>query len=577
MRASSHASPMPIRAHADPRPRASVMRFIVASAVLFLAAFFTGCGDLPWLASNGGSATETTGGAKVTGQVVYPDGSSAVGASVVIRPADYLADTSGAADTVFHAEAVVGRDGSYTFKKVPSGDYLLEVTDANGRNAMAEFRKDTETGALTRKADTLRVPGILYGALGAMQGSPGSGFVQIFGLGRTLRADASGAFRFRGLPSGRLRVRAVSSMAHWHFRDTVTTTVLPSDSTLVAPFIPEFDEDYSAWGSSLSFFLNTLEKTKGVDVYDFPLLIRLTSSNFDFRVTNGKDIRFADGKGKHLPFAVERWDSAAGSASLWVKLDTVKAQRTDQVIHMLWNRPGAPDESDPHAVFASFSGVWHLSDAIGPDGSGAFRDASPSAADGTGKVLPGDSDGQISLARAFRNGESITAKAGPTLRPAYGVCISAWVRILGLDTLGGEIATLGGNYGLRAEPNGKVLFYLNVAGNPIRDKWKLWVGDNATTGLVDSVWHLVTGTFDGFNMRVFLDGNEAMSTGGSFNTLAYTLGQDFRIGAHGQDSAGYNFNGSIDEVQVSPKVRAPAWIHLSWENQKAGSTLIEFR
>jgi len=549
---------------------------LAAAVALFTAGLFTGCGDLPWMQASGGSGTETTGGTKVVGTMLYPDGSPAVGASIVIRPADYLADTTGAPDTVFHAETIVAANGSYAFKTVPSGDYVLEVKDAGGRTAMAEFRKDTERGMLTRKADTLQDPGSLYGSLAPMNVSPGSGFVQIFGLGRTLRADASGKYRFNNLPMGRVRLRALSSNPAWKFHDTVTAVVPAGDSVQVQPFVPAFNEDYSAWGSALSFFLNTLGKSDSADIYDFPLLVRLTSSNFDFRETDGKDIRFADGNGRHLPFAVERWDSAAGSAAVWVKLDTVKGQSTDQLIHMYWNRKGAPDRSDPHTVFSSFAGVWHLSDSIAADGTGKFTDASPSAADGIGKVVPGDQAGQIAIGRAFSGAQSIRAPGNAALRPVDGLCLSAWVKVAGHDSLGGEIASLGGNYGLREESNGKILFYLTADVKNSADEWKLWVGDS-TTGFITAGWHLVTGTFDGTDMRFFLDGNESMSTGKPSSYLIYPLGQDFRMGAHALDSAGYAYSGSIDEVEVSPKVRTPAWIKLSYENQKSGSTLIEFR
>jgi hypothetical protein len=37
------------------------------------------------------------------------------------------------------------------------------------------------------------------------------------------------------------------------------------------------------------------------------------------------------------------------------------------------------------------------------------------------------------------------------------------------------------------------------------------------------------------------------------------------------------FAGTLDEVRISTVVRSPGWIRLSYENQRSGQTLVEFR
>jgi Domain of unknown function (DUF2341) len=74
------------------------------------------------------------------------------------------------------------------------------------------------------------------------------------------------------------------------------------------------------------------------DVENYPLAVLLDKSRFDFSQAraDGADIRFFDAGGKALPHAIELWDRNSGAAAIWVLLDVVKGNSTEQSIVMRW-------------------------------------------------------------------------------------------------------------------------------------------------------------------------------------------------------------------------------------------------
>lgn len=527
----------------------------LAAAALLACA----CGDAPWQTAGGGSATETTGGAKVTGMAIYPDGAPAANARVRAHAAVF-------GDSVPDFTATTGKDGRYRFDSLPSGDYVFEIDDGNGNAVMADFRKDLERGDQARRTDTLHTAGRLAGLLGQADSIPDTALVQIFGLGRKgVRADAQGRFAFEGLPAGRIRLRMLTTRPHRRFADTVVALGPGQDAQVTLP-PPGLDENYAAWARSLRIVVQT--KAVGVlsDAYDFPLAVRLTRPAYDFAQSDGKDLRFADAKGRPLAFALEKWDPAAGEAVAWVHLDTVRGDAAD-TLRAYWGNPGSPDLSDPKAVFGSFSAAWRFGEAAGA----AYSDASPTGASAAGSVDPADRRGAVGSGIALRGNDTVTSPAVPALMPEAALTLSAWVRIDAANPAGMGVATLGGDYGLRIDSAGHPHFFL-WAGSGYLKPWDLDIIDSG--GLGDGQWHLLTGTYNGTSMRIFLDGDERASMQPR-NRLLYPQTGAFRMGGAGENAGG-GFAGGLDEVEVSPRVRASEWIQLRWEAERPGSKLLRF-
>ena len=188
--------------------------------------------------------------------------------------------------------------------------------------------------------------------------------------------------------------------------------------------------------------MNTTVSGAGVDsdVYDFPVLVRLTESNFDFSqaAENGKDIRFTSRNGTPLLHEIEKWDGASRHAAIWVRIDTVYGNDSTQSILMYWGNPDAQDYSNSKLVFdtaSGFQGVWHLGD----EPNDLIRDATFNGYDGSSPdtATPSISEGAIGYCRTF-NGTSDFITMNNTAEskinfPQNGYySVSAWVY---LDTI----------------------------------------------------------------------------------------------------------------------------------------------
>ena len=116
-------------------------------------------------------------------------------------------------------------------------------------------------------------------------------------------------------------------------------------------------ENYADWSFSQTITVNTSSTGANVagNVTNFPMLVRLNPSNFGgFAATlaNGADIRFANSKGIHLPYQIERWvPGSLDTAEIWVLLDTVFGNNATQAFTMYWGKKGRGLEVGPeHGV-----------------------------------------------------------------------------------------------------------------------------------------------------------------------------------------------------------------------------------
>ncbi|MBA7558226.1 hypothetical protein ES705_51021 [subsurface metagenome] len=67
-----------------------------------------------------------------------------------------------------------------------------------------------------------------------------------------------------------------------------------------------------------------------------------------------------------------------------------------------------------------------------------------------------------------------------------------------------------------------------------------------STEIWDGEWHHIAGTYDGSNLRLYVDGSEVGSGKSVSKTIGYSAG-DLFIGSYGM---GYYFDGLIDEVRI---------------------------
>ena len=113
----------------------------------------------------------------------------------------------------------------------------------------------------------------------------------------------------------------------------------------------------------------TIDRTKvDSDLYNFPVLVALTSSNFNFSKarTDGYDIRFTSSDGTTLlDYERERHNASSQVAEYWVRVPLVSST-SDTVIYMYYGKSDASDGQNKTGVWDSnFKAVWHLHETAG--------------------------------------------------------------------------------------------------------------------------------------------------------------------------------------------------------------------
>jgi hypothetical protein len=155
--------------------------------------------------NNGGSGTGVGNGA-ILGTVIYPDSAPVVGAIVRLRPQNYLADTSGRPPQSLEDSIKTLRTdsaGNFSIDSVDTGrTYFIEVNDQKSRAQATLFKVSPKQGPLKLATRVVNPVASIIGEI-IITGLPVSAYVQIYGLERLGRTDASGSFTFTDLPVGK--------------------------------------------------------------------------------------------------------------------------------------------------------------------------------------------------------------------------------------------------------------------------------------------------------------------------------------------------------------------------------------
>ncbi len=346
-------------------------------------------------------------------------------------------------------------------------------------------------------------------------------------------------------------------------------------------------EDWQDWKRSQKIVIDAA--SVGVDLSSdlegFPLLVRLSSSttpDLDFG-SDKHSLRFATLAGKELPYQIESWDQANGRAEIWVRVD-LRAGSQEHAVLMLWSNPSAA-AGDGSGVFTAadgFRGVWHLDDSP----SGQFADASAEGRHGTSYVTSTGKLGVIGKGQQFtkENGDYIEV-AEPEARTMAAFTLSAWVRqdrvyrdwddsdderkqqwILGSrrwwPPSGHELLSLGTQICASAHTtDGSKWFYRQGAFN----KANQWYHAAVT-------WSAASEELTFYINGVVHDSAAQLSA----DQIICAAGAPFRISTPKTQSSNCGYNGYIDEAREETVARSAQWIRLSYENQKPGSTLLDF-
>jgi biopolymer transport protein ExbB len=198
---------------------------------------------------------------------------------------------------------------------------------------------------------------------------------------------------------------------------------------LTSPAYAWWNDDW-AFRKELSFDLSAAGAGITENVSDVPVLVRLSLANFTYFVDakpDGSDLRFiaADDK-TPLKFHIEKFDSQAQIALLWVRVPVLAAGAATDKIFLYYGNPEATGAADPAGSYdASQSLVYHFGAAAGqPQDSTSFR-TEPAVFDA--EVNPA---ALIGAAVRFSGSQQIQVPSAPQFRVAAdkGVTVSAWLK-----------------------------------------------------------------------------------------------------------------------------------------------------
>ncbi len=289
---------------------------------------------------------------------------------------------------------------------------------------------------------------------------------------------------------------------------------------------------------------------------DVPVLVRLHTGNFGFfteLAENGKDLRFAIDDKTPLKHAIEKVDALSEIGLVWLKIPAVRGGISTDTISMYYGNANAVDASDSKGIYdVNQSLVFHFN-----EGETLPQDATAYANNATTSKAIIETSGWIGAAAKFTDG-GMSLAANPALATTAedGFTFSTWAKI--------------------AQPQNSTLFQskdasakleLVVQGGALIARYQ-----NISTAAVNfsaDKWQHIAVVARKDKLELHLDGQLAASA--PINLVA--MNPSIFIGSA---ESGQNFNGELDEVQLSKQARSADWIKFAQRSQSPDFTVLNF-
>ncbi|GBL45120.1 MotA/TolQ/ExbB proton channel family protein [Sulfuriferula multivorans] len=288
---------------------------------------------------------------------------------------------------------------------------------------------------------------------------------------------------------------------------------------------------------------------------DLPLvLVRLHTGNFDFDTAkiDGGDLRFlAEDDKTPLKYHIEKFDSAAQIALVWVQVPKLQPGSKESHIWLYYGNDNANPSDDSKGSFdVNQTDVLHFAEAQGvPKDATAYGN---NVTQFDGGHIPG---GMIGGAVSFDGKQSLLIPASPSMKigAANGATISFWVKPGAAQTA--PMVTL---------HDGKSSIVVGIDGSQAyaRVEGGTQPGETARAGnLAAGTWHHVAVTV-GKQLTLYVDGQSLAN--------APAASPDMQ----GEVSVGKGFQGELDELELSNVARSADSIYLAALSQGAEAKLL---
>lgn len=423
-------------------------------------------------------------------------------------------------------------------------------------------------------------------------------FYMIVGLGLGMLLALSGAL---------LQVFAASSTSIIKDSDTHFSQGTLADTTVVGTGNSAYVQlggggtswyDFD-WGKRKQITFSTTGISS--DLTNFPVLIKLSASNFDFSQAQsaGQDIRFTDTNGTTaLDYEIESWDSVGQTANIWVKVPQLDGGVTTDTIYMYYDNDAATDgQNAPNVWSNGFVAVYHLKETgTTPDVTQYDNSASASTTLNGIRIYAPDPDsttsGRVGNALHFDGIENAGVWVSQTQGSLIGNGSASFTQeahiyiedeqpsyfnygsVMGGQALVGGCNAREGIYvEFRSGSEREILYSL-----PFHSGSGVCAGASTVSiqeGAPKDQWQHVVATYDSADKGIttFFNGAQvSTATWGGNGTINWNT--DFKIGATGgnNDFGERPFPGIIDEMRISNVERTPDWIKMTYNTMNTDYT-----
>jgi len=525
-----------------------------------------------------GATTETTNG--VAGSIRNKDNTAAVNTIVKLLVHDYnpMSDTS--ENSIFID--TTDKEGCFCFRKIRSGNY--SVLARNVEHGTSAILKN-----IAVPQDSInKIPSFSLDKNGSIlvqfhsEGELDSGsYIYIPGTDIvTLIKKEIDSIMLSEIPAGSFNELILIRSGNVRSNILRNELEIKPETTITI--------EKPLWKFSRQIVLNTTSSGVYIkdDIYNFPLLIRLNTANFDFSqaMPGGKDLLFSAKNKTILPFQIERWDESSGQAEIWVKIDTIFGN-AQQSITMYWGNPEATFQKTSQVVFDTadgFQGVWHLG-----ENTDSVYDATPNGYHGHKFGNISRASGIIGFAQRLDKsgahcdmGNVINLKNSDFTLSAWAKRADTGLQAIIVKSNGDDPnTTYGWNFSFGI--SNQLHFFTATAGTTWAESGSFDLWSDLNSPIIDSTsWHhiaVVISRSDNESCRCYIDGIDV--TGGHRGNISEVTSivnnLPLRIGSEADGD--YKLTGFIDECVISNVIRSEEWIRLCFINQGPDDRLVIFK
>lgn len=258
-----------------------------------------------------------------------------------------------------------------------------------------------------------------------------------------------------------------------------------------------------------------------------------------------------------------------GQLIAWVQIPTL-SNAIDTVIYVYYGNAAATDQQDRTGVWDSnYQAVYHLP-------NGTTLSAGDSTSNGNSGTLNGvtASSGEIDGGAGFNgSGNYIDAGNSSSVQiTGNGITLSAWLKPTNANGNGYErliVKEMPSN----GDPYVSYALY-RTSGTSSVDIGVATGGAGSLSSveggaLSAGAWTYVVGTYDGSNLRLYVNGSQ-VSTGAKTGNISGTS-RDLIIGGDTEINSEF-FNGVMDEIRISNAARTAGWIATEYNNESSPAT-----